>query len=387
MSERGAGSRGPLIVAAVIGVVAIVVVRLAMTWGDGDDAPDPGVPFTARDGCTTVVVAASSEKAGLLGQLSQDYAASGRTVQGSCYDIKVITKASGAAEAALARGWNPAEDGEQPDVWTPAASTWVRLLEHDLQRADRPDLVPDDVQSVASTPLVLAMPRPMAESLGWPATAVGWADILMLANDPKGWAANGHPEWGNFKLGKTNPNISTSGLAATVGAFLAATGQSSDLTERDLVDKKVRAFVKSVERSVVHYGDTTLTFLANLQRADDAGTGLGYVSARSRSRRSRCSTTTRQPHRRPGHAGQHAPPQGAARRDLPEGGHAASPTTRAWFSMRPGRSPKKQAGARDFLAYLRPSRPAKRFTDAGFRTHDGTPGAPITPVPSSAPTA
>src|SRR5439155_13932982 len=137
----------------------------------------------------------------------------------------------------------------------------------------RPDLVPADVESIARTPLVLAMPRPMAEALGWPKTPIGWGDVLKLANDPRGWAAKGHPEWGSFKLGKTNPNISTSGLAATVGAFVAATGRSSDLTERDLKDPKVRTFVRDVERSVVHYGDTTLTFLSNLQRADDAGSG------------------------------------------------------------------------------------------------------------------
>ena len=29
--------------------------------------------------------------------------------------------------------------------------------------------------------------------------------------------------------------------------------------------------------SIVHYGDTTLTFLSNLQRADDAGAGLSYI--------------------------------------------------------------------------------------------------------------
>ena len=62
------------------------------------------------------------------------------------------------------------------------------------------------------TPLVIAMPKPMAEALGWPDTPIGFADILALANDPQGWAKFGHPEWGPFKLGKTSPNFSTSGL-------------------------------------------------------------------------------------------------------------------------------------------------------------------------------
>ena len=65
------------------------------------------------------------------------------------------------------------------------------------------------------TPLVIAMPKPMADALGYPATPIGFADIVALANDPEGWATYGHPEWGPFQLGKTNPNFSTSGLNFT----------------------------------------------------------------------------------------------------------------------------------------------------------------------------
>ena len=108
---------------------------------------------------------------------------------------------------------------------------------------------------------------------------LGWGDVLDLANNPAGWGAVDHPEWGKFTLGKTNPNISTSGLAATVGAFYAATGRSSDLSSKDLKDKKILKFVGDVEKSVVHYGDTTLTFLSNLQRASEEGQGMTHVSA------------------------------------------------------------------------------------------------------------
>ena len=56
----------------------------------------------------------------------------------------------------------------------------------------------------------------MAEALGWPNAQIGYADILKLAQDPAGWGGKGHPEWGPFRLGKTNPNFSTSGLSALV---------------------------------------------------------------------------------------------------------------------------------------------------------------------------
>ena len=64
------------------------------------------------------------------------------------------------------------------------------------------------------TPLVIAMPQPMAEATGYPGTPFSWADLLRLSTSGEGWAAIGHPEWGPFRLGKTNPNLSTSGLSA-----------------------------------------------------------------------------------------------------------------------------------------------------------------------------
>jgi len=45
--------------------------------------------------------------------------------------------------------------------------------------------------------------------------------------------AFGHPEWGAFTLGKTNPHFSTSGLNATVGTYFAVYGLSTDLSSKD----------------------------------------------------------------------------------------------------------------------------------------------------------
>jgi Ca-activated chloride channel family protein len=129
------------------------------------------------------------------------------------------------------------------------------------------------------TPLVIAMPRPMAEALGWPNAAIGYADILKLAQDPAGWGGKGHPEWGPFRLGKTNPNFSTSALSSTIAQYYAATGKTRDLSAEDLARPEVDAFARGVEASVVHYGDTTLTFLNNLYKSDQRGAGLTYASA------------------------------------------------------------------------------------------------------------
>src|SRR5438105_663325 len=119
----------------------------------------------------------------------------------------------------------------------------------------------------------------MAVSLGYPAKPVGWADILNLAKDPQGWGAVGHPEFGPFKLGKTNPNFSTSGLNELIAQTYAASNKTSGLSAEDLDKADVVAFGSGIESSVVHYGDTTLTFLNNWYRADQRSSALNYVSA------------------------------------------------------------------------------------------------------------
>ncbi|HKA69025.1 MAG TPA: substrate-binding and VWA domain-containing protein [Actinomycetes bacterium] len=368
-------NRLPLVVAGVAGLILVLLLRSLFTDGDGG-SDGSAAPSGPREGCIGLNLTASSEKAGLLGEIAQEYANAGRSVDGKCVDVVVSTKASGGAEEALARGWDEGIDGPRPDVWSPAASTWLGLLREDLARTDQPSLLADENPSIARTPLVLAMPEPMARALGWPDADVGWADILELAQAPDGWASKDHPEWGKFKLGKTNPMLSTSGLAATVGIFVAATGRSSDLTSADLSDKDIRAFATAVEGSVVHYGDTTLTFLANLQRADDTGQGLAYVSAVAVEEKSVFDYNSGNPTGNPQTVGQHDPPKIPLVAVYPAEGTLASDNPyavldAAWVTA------DKRAAAADFLEYLLTAPAQKRFTDAGFRDAQGKPGAAL----------
>jgi Ca-activated chloride channel family protein len=222
----------PLILAVVIGLVAIIAIYLVLK----PSGKGAGTPTAARGDCVSLTVAASSEKSALMSELAGRYNTAGRKFGGKCADVKIVSKASGAAMEALATGWDAGRDGgPAPQVWSPASSSWVSLLRQRAASSDRGTLVGDaKPASVAQTPLVLAMPKPMAQALGWPGKQLGWSDVLGLTADPKGWGAVGHPEWGGFRLGKTNPHFSTSGLNATVGAYFAATGRSGDLTEADL---------------------------------------------------------------------------------------------------------------------------------------------------------
>jgi Ca-activated chloride channel family protein len=369
-------SRVPLIVAVVVGVIAVLAVRAATS--NGDASPTAAKPAGSSKGCTTLAVAASSEKAALLQTIAQQYAKDDGSVDGKCARVVVTTKASGGATTALGRGWDEKVDGPRPDVWTPASTSWTTLLRQQTTARDAPDLVGEGKPpSLARTPLVIAMPKPMAQTLGWPAKPIGWSDILTLAKDPQGWARYGKP-YGAFKLGKTNPNFSTSGLHATIGAYFAATQRSSDLTAKDLTDPKVVDYVKAVESAVVHYGDTTLTFLSNLQKADDKGQGLSYVSAVTVEEKSVWDYNQGNPTGDPKTLGQHKKPHTPLVAIYPKEGTLFSDnpfvTLKAdWVTD------AKRAVAADFLAYVQGPKAQKRFTDAAFRDFEGKAGSLINP--------
>lgn len=265
------------LLAAVVAAALLASCSLAGSTDEStdttDDLGDPGE-------CAVVDMAVSSEKVSLLTELAGVFNESESAQVGDdCVFVRPFNKASGAATTLLAEGWPDAElNGPQPVVWSPASSAWGAILNQRLADRGQPPMV-GDFQPFMLTPLVIAMPRPMAEALGWPDTPLGWADILELARSGGGWGDFGHPEWGAFRLGKTNPNFSTSGLSALIAQTYAATGTTSGLSLEDLASASVAEFNEGVESAVVHYGDITQTFLNNLYRADQRGSGLSYVSA------------------------------------------------------------------------------------------------------------
>lgn len=264
---------------------AVLAGGLALTGvacgGSNSDVLDDGASLQDPGDCLPIDMAVSSEKITLLTELAREFNSSSEADLGGgeCAFVRIQKKASGTAMQLLADDWpDEATNGPQPVVWSPAASSWGGILNQRL--ADRgADPMVGAAEPFMLTPLVIAMPEPMADALGYPDTPIGYSDIIALAQNPEGWGAFGHPEWGPFRLGKTNPNYSTSALSATIAQYYAATGKTSGLSLEDLDRPAVVRFAESVESAVVHYGDITMTFLNNWYRNDARGTGLTYVSA------------------------------------------------------------------------------------------------------------
>jgi Ca-activated chloride channel family protein len=268
-------------------VVLVVFASVAAACSSGgDDADGDATDSTSIDDvlgdpgdCTVVDLSVSPEKIDLLTDLARTFNSSDAAeVDGECIFIRPQSKSSGLGAQLLREGWNEDAEGPRPVVWSPASSAWGAILDQRLtEQGDEP--IAGEGTPFMLTPLVIAMPQPMAEALGWPDEPIGYSDILELATNGRGWAAFDHPEWGPFRLGKTNPNFSTSGLSALIAQSYAATGKTDGLTSEDLATRQVIDFATGVESAVVHYGDTTLTFLNNLYRADQRGNSLSYASA------------------------------------------------------------------------------------------------------------
>jgi Ca-activated chloride channel homolog len=250
-------------------VAAVVIAAVVASGGGGGDSSGGKSASTTPSTSTAVPAGAqqlsfvvSPEKEQLLKAVVAKFNASGEQVAGKRVFVSMKAMNSGDAQNAIARG------RLQPDVWSPAGSFWGRLLN---LRADQP-FVANENPSIVRTPLVIAMWEPMARALGYPRKPVAFRDIVKLATDPQGWASVGKPNFGRFKYVHTNPDSSTSGAEAVTGSYYSVVGKKEGLTNADVA--KAAPEVKDLERSVVHYGDSTLFIEDQLCKG-----GLAYASA------------------------------------------------------------------------------------------------------------
>jgi len=207
-----------------------------------------GYQRLSDSGCTGSVrltVAAATEVASAVEQTAQSWIQNGANVNGTCVAVTVNPVSSANMAAAVAGEHKVALNGvgaapesvKVPDVWIPDSSTWLLRL-----KQEAPGFVPTDGKPVAQSPIVVAMPQPVAEQLGWPNKKLGWKDLLAQLTTST-----------QLRTGITDPNRDATGLsgllalgqaagtgpqaqAAKVGA-LKALAQSSSALRDDLLQK------------------------------------------------------------------------------------------------------------------------------------------------------
>ena len=275
------GCRSPLRLLAVLTVLLLSFLAVALPGCDRGDtnkaapsAPSSGSPTPAdplppsSEPTVDLLFTYGSEKKAWIADVTAAFNAAGvKTGGGKRVRVQAVPMGSGESVTEILEGRS------QAHLTSPASAAYLAIGNADSRAKTGGDLV-GDTRDLVLSPVVIAMWKPMAEALGWPGKPVGWAEVLALARDPKGWASHGNPQWGRFRFGHTHPEYSNSGLISVLAECYAAAGKQRGLTTADLARPEVGAFLGDIEAAVVHYGDST-GFFADRMFAS----GPGYLSA------------------------------------------------------------------------------------------------------------
>ncbi|MEN8242381.1 MAG: VWA domain-containing protein [Chloroflexota bacterium] len=162
----------------------------------------------------------------------------------------------------------------EPDLWIPDNFVWAELA----AEIGNPAYI-EDCQSVASSPLVIAMWQPIAESLGWPGRDLGWLDIGSLAADPTAWNYYSGGQFGSsLRLGHTHPGLSPSGTSTLLAVVHAAQSKQAAVAVVEIELPIVQASVSAFESAVSTFSQDTgsLSALMNQRGSSYLGAAVVY---------------------------------------------------------------------------------------------------------------
>ncbi|MBB5824663.1 substrate-binding domain-containing protein [Micromonospora carbonacea] len=205
---RGAG--------AVASATALVVV-IAGAWFGYRALVQP-----ACSGQVQLSVAAAPELAPAVQAAAAQWVSDGAAVGGTCIAVNVTAAEPVDVAAAVAgkHGVQLAGVGQAsgtavtPDVWVPDSSTWLLRLKN----AGATAFAPGNGASIARSPVVVAVPEPVAETrFGWPEKKLTWTDLLRQVSSSK-----------PIRAGIVEPTQDAAGLSGLLSMTAAASGAGGD---------------------------------------------------------------------------------------------------------------------------------------------------------------
>jgi Ca-activated chloride channel family protein len=239
--------------AIVVLGVAAGLLGSAVLRGDGGTT-DAGGPLATElvaqcDGADPLHVAADPAVVPIVERLATRYIDDLIERQRDCIDVEVVEVASSAVVGRLTNGWDAQTHGPRPEVWIPQSTVWVELLRDQL---DDPTIVEPEPSILARSPTVMAMPRPMAQAVGWPQDGLSWEQMAEMADSDQPWVEFGESEWGAFQLWLTDPRYTTLGLQTVLALDAAQGGQGAgegDETATPLSLFRVQRLLTSIDVS------------------------------------------------------------------------------------------------------------------------------------------
>jgi Ca-activated chloride channel homolog len=316
-----------------------------------------------NDPTTTATVLVDPDVSDVVSKLGRTWTNDRHTVDGHCAAVSVESKDSTAVAAALSPDWNTRLEGPRPDVWIPESSLWSQLA-GSRQAAAR--MLPASHPSLARSPIVVAMPRPMANAIGGATPSWTWHDLVTTYAGTS-WAAHGHPAWGGFQFAMTSPTVSTAGL----GALTAI----ADANDDGMVTAAEQSTLNHLWQVKSDYTTETDTILQRLLTNDETSSSraLATVSAFPALEQEVADYNTGTP-RVPLEAVY--PSDGTPQADFPyltiKWSHADTPQIDTTAQRH------RDHVAAAFLSYLKSDDARSQFLAAGYRAPDGAPGTGLT---------
>ncbi len=161
------------------------------------------------------------------------------------------------------------DQGVRPTLVSPADDVALNLLTSDWKQKNGSDLLAsegaDKPLPLVLTPLVLVAWDDRASVLAGKDKVLTFKRLHDAIKDPKGWpGVGGKADWGFVKLGHTNPTRSNSGLQALILMAYEFQKKRSGLEVRDVLDEKFQDFLKTIEKGVPKFGDSTGSFMEEM---------------------------------------------------------------------------------------------------------------------------
>lgn len=240
---------GILAVAACVILSVVILQFVNQDDGNTETAVTDPTNIEVPKGSVLVTLASSNTKENWLNQVVEKFNAEQvETSGGSPIVVSVSHVTSGGSMNAILDG------SSQPVAWSPGDQSWVDQANDTWRQRTNKPLASQSCAPTVYAPLGFAMWQPMAETLGWPQTPIGWDTIVALAADPEGWASYSRPEWGQFRFGHTHPAYANSGLLSMTSFVYGIAGKTDTLTPAEIYAPAVEEAMRQLEENTTKYG-------------------------------------------------------------------------------------------------------------------------------------
>jgi Ca-activated chloride channel family protein len=274
-SGRRSGRRLGAAALLACGGLALVLILGAMMFRDRSDRgrPEPGEAGSVdpgarevgkttpapQDGRVEINIAYGTEKQqwfeGAAAEFQKTEAGRGTSI---------VLHGMGSMEGARA-----VLDGPEPipmHVWSPASSAYRDTFEREwrTKRAKSPIL---KSENLVLTPLVFVMWESRHDAFVKKYSSIGFRTVADAMQEPGGWGTiAGHPEWGRFKFGHTDPEHSNSGLLTLVLMAYGFLDKEYNLSHDEIARPAFQDWLRRFERGVVRPGGSLTHSTGNLMR-------------------------------------------------------------------------------------------------------------------------